>query len=99
MTPEHLFNRITVLANEKRISLNTDQKVPKSKNYNFVPLPLPTRYHFRAIVTHGDTPSIIVTLPFLTAPHCLSPLKITFQPFLMLLFKYNKIINSLKGKI
>jgi hypothetical protein len=31
------------------------------------------RYRFGVIVTHGDTPSIIVTLPVLTVPHRPSP--------------------------
>ena len=34
------------------------------KNYDFGPLP--SRYHLQVIVTHGNTPSIIVTLPPLT---------------------------------
>ena len=37
--------------------------------YHPVTVPLPSRYHFQVIVTHGDTPSVIVTLPFLTVPH------------------------------
>jgi hypothetical protein len=28
-----------------------------SKNYDFVLIPLPSRYHFQVIVTHGDTPT------------------------------------------
>jgi hypothetical protein len=46
-----------------------------------VTVPLPSRYHFRAIVTHGETPSLTVPhrpSPFYTIPHRLSPLKITF---------------------
>jgi hypothetical protein len=38
-----------------------------SKNYDFVPLP--SRYRFQVIVAHGDTPSIILTLPSLIVPH------------------------------
>ena len=53
------------------------------KTYDFVPFPLPSRYHFQVIVTHHDTPSIIVTLPSLTVPHPPSPfpsvLKVTVE--------------------
>jgi hypothetical protein len=36
--------------------------------YPSVTVQLPSRYHFQAIVAHGDTPSTIVTLSSLTVP-------------------------------
>ena len=55
----------------------TVRKLP----YDSVPLPLPSLYHFQVIVTHGDTPSIVVTLPFLAVhnrpPPSLTDLEVT----------------------
>jgi hypothetical protein len=67
-----------------RSKINKNPKNLYCKNYDFVPLPS----HYRSVtvfVTHGDTPSINVSLPSLTAnyrPRSVSPFKITFKPFL-----------------